>query len=308
MTCLYKFLFFHFLEAPIICLYKPPSYLQRCWKKYSHASGTRCAQNSGFNPSIHQPRIVYWQVRADGPFFWNPVWASPRATIIIIELNTAHWNSCSAWWHNIIKTQLQLLYLLLTRWRPTPVTLTVSLHLIFAHFIYHLLTTSVFRRDLLHDRLPQPQDPVQAPPQGATLPPVSPTSHVPTLREAETLHSVVAQMPAPLSPPTWSPSMRRTSGTTASLATPPPTLMWCSNLETNPFPLGARGHLSSRPMVSSLWVLKQRACQIPSRPMVSTFKKYPPRCPAGMLWEKKPLGSFTIYYLMYQSRTSSFKK
>ena len=50
-----------------------------------------------------------WQVRADGPFFWNPVRASLRATIIIIDSDTANWNSCLVSDTVFIKTQLQLL-------------------------------------------------------------------------------------------------------------------------------------------------------------------------------------------------------
>ena len=44
--------------------------------------------------------------------------------------------------------------------------------------------------------------------------------------------------------------------------------------------LGARGHLPSGYMVSSLWVLKQFAHPIPTGYRVSTFEKYSPMCPS----------------------------
>ena len=39
----------------------------------------------------------------------------------------------------------------------------------------------------------------------------------------------------------------------------------------NPLTLGTRGHLPSRPIVSSLWVLKQFAPTLPGGSMLGTF-------------------------------------
>ena len=47
--------------------------------------------------------------------------------------------------------------------------------------------------------------------------------------------------------------------------------------------LGAKGYLPSRYIVSLLWVLKQFAWQIPTRQIVGSFKKYPPKYPVGTL-------------------------
>ena len=55
--------------------------------------------------------------------------------------------------------------------------------------------------------------------------------------------------------------------------------------------LGARGHLPSGYIVSSLWVLKQFVQSLPSRYVVSSFKKYPLKYPLGTFW-MKPLSSF----------------
>ena len=55
--------------------------------------------------------------------------------------------------------------------------------------------------------------------------------------------------------------------------------------------LGVRGDLPSGYIVSSLWVLKQFARWLLSRYVVSSFKKYPPKYPAGTFWTK-PLSSF----------------
>ena len=41
----------------------------------------------------------------------------------------------------------------------------------------------------------------------------------------------------------------------------------------------SKGALTQQPMVSSLWVLKQFACPIPSGSSVNIFKKHPPVCP-----------------------------
>ena len=48
-----------------------------------------------------------------------------------------------------------------------------------------------------------------------------------------------------------------------------------------PMTLGARGHLPSGYIVSSLRVLKQFAQSLPSGYVVSSFKKYPPKYPLG---------------------------
>ena len=47
--------------------------------------------------------------------------------------------------------------------------------------------------------------------------------------------------------------------------------------------LGARGHLPSGYIVSSLRVLKQNTRPIPSGYMLSTFEKYPLKYPVGAL-------------------------
>ena len=77
--------------------------------------------------------------------------------------------------------------------------------------------------------------------------------------------------------------------------------------------LGARGHLPSGYIVSSLWVLKQLAQSLPSKYVVSSFKKYPPKYPLGTfrtkalsLFQKNPpnypAGTF------WTNTQSSFKK
>ena len=77
--------------------------------------------------------------------------------------------------------------------------------------------------------------------------------------------------------------------------------------------LGARGHLPSGYIVSSLWVLKQFAQSLPSRYVVSSFEKYPLKYPLCTFW-MKPLSSFEKNLPNYPVGTfwtnapSSFKK
>ena len=77
--------------------------------------------------------------------------------------------------------------------------------------------------------------------------------------------------------------------------------------------LGARGDLPSGYIVGLLWVLKQFAQSLPSRYVVSSFKKYSPKYPLGTFWTR-PLSSFQKNPSNYPAGTfwtnspSSFKK
>ena len=81
----------------------------------------------------------------------------------------------------------------------------------------------------------------------------------------------------------------------------------------NSYSLGARGHLPSGYIVSLLWVLKQFTQSLPSRYVVSSYQKYPPKYPLGTFWTK-PLSSFQKNPPNYPVGTfwtnaqSSFKK